>query len=312
MRRSVTDLIRRGLDSMLANWPLILIRLAEGLVMVAIFVGLIVATIVPLFVAAGLSKIDWESMDGPEVILDFLYSHVMLFVWIFVVISIGLLIFVAVHSFVEAGAAQVMLDADVQAGDAPLGPRSRFAAFSAERWLGGGRRGWWTVFWIYNIAWTIAGLIILIPLLFVLAGLLLIHQPVASLVVGCLALVVTAMFGFVLLLVTNIVTVKAIVDALAHDLGAMESLRAAWHEMRVDLGRHAGVAAILIVVSFAMAGIFAGANMSFPIHHHRMPPIYLLFAPMRIATSVVNAAVSSAIANWLLAAFAAIAREPRA
>ena len=39
MRRSATEVLRRGFDSTLANWPLILIRIAEGIV----FVGIVIA-----------------------------------------------------------------------------------------------------------------------------------------------------------------------------------------------------------------------------------------------------------------------------
>ena len=311
MRRNVTDLIRRGFDSMLANWPLILIRVGEAVVMVAIAIAAIIAAVVPIFVSAGLSNIDWSDTERtPEVIAEFFISHVMLFVWIFVAASLALLVFIAIHSFVEAGAAQVMIDADARAGDAPAGQRSRFAAFTFDRWLSGGVRGWWTVFWIYNIAWSIASLIILIPLLIAIAGMLIVREPVPSLIIGCGALVLTALFGMVLALITNIVSIKAIIDALTHGLGATAAVRAAWREMRLDFGRHAAVAAILIVVSMAAAGVFASAGFSYSFH--RTPSIGLLFAPLRVATSLMNMAVSAAIANWLLGSFAAVAGERRA
>jgi len=310
LRRSVTDLIRRGFDSMLANWPLVLIRIGEVVVLTAIAIAAIVATLVPIFVSAGLSKVDWSDTEhAPEALAEFLVSHVMLFVWVFLAASVVLLVFVAVHSFVEAGAAQVMIDADARAGDAPPAQRARFAAFTFDRFLAGGVRGWWTVFWIYNIAWTIAGLIILIPLLFALAGMLIVREPVPSLVIGCGALLLTAVLGAILAVITSVVSIKAIIDALAHGLGAAAALRAAWREMRLDFGRHAAVALILIVVSMAVAGVFATAGFSYSFH--RTPTIGLLFAPVRLATSLLNMAVSAAIANWLLGSFAAIAGERR-
>src|SRR6185436_11893984 len=79
LRRSVTDLIRRGFDSMLANWPLVLIRIGEVVVLTAIAIAAIVATLVPIFVSAGLSKVDWSDTEhAPEALAEFLVSHVML------------------------------------------------------------------------------------------------------------------------------------------------------------------------------------------------------------------------------------------
>lgn len=313
MRRTVTELIRRGFDSTVANWPLILIRVAEAMVLIGIAIGLVIATLVPILVSAGLSDVNWSDTERtPEVLAEFFIGHAILFVWIFVAICVGLLVFVAVHSFVQAGAAQVLIDADARAGAPPDGPRGRFAAFTFDRWLAGGVRGWWTVFWIYNIAWSIAALIILIPLLIAIVGMLIVREPVPSIVIGCAALVVALFLGVILGLITSIVSTKATIDALAHGLGASPALRAAWQEMRFDLARHAAVAAILIVVSFATSGIFASAGIPWTFHHHHAPSIHLFFAPVRLLTSLLNAAVSAAVANWLLASFAAIAGESRA
>ena len=65
MRRSATDVLRRGFDSTLANWPMILIRIAEGIVFVGIILVSIVAAIVPIAVSAGISRYDVTNAANP-------------------------------------------------------------------------------------------------------------------------------------------------------------------------------------------------------------------------------------------------------
>ncbi|HEV7919714.1 MAG TPA: hypothetical protein VGR02_02870 [Thermoanaerobaculia bacterium] len=310
MKRSVTEVIRRGFESMLANWPVILLRLGEMLLLAAVTIALIIAILVPVLVSAGLSKIAWDDIDSAqEAVLAFLTANALLIIWILIAISIALLVFVAVHSFVEAGAAQVFLDADRRAGAAAEGPRSRFAAFSMERWMLGGRRGWWTAFWIYNLVWTIAGLILLIPLVLVLGIMLILGDAMASVILGCFVLVVVLFMAVVIAIITNLVAVKAILDSLAYSLNARDALRMAWREVKTDLGRHVAVVAVLMLVAFAVAGVFGSASLGFSFS--RSLSWTLLFAPMRILLQLANSAVSAAIANWMLGSFAALVTERR-
>jgi hypothetical protein len=310
LKRSVTEVIRRGFESMLANWPVILLRLGEMLLLAAVTIALIIAILVPVLVSAGLSKIAWDDIDSAqEAVLAFLTANALLIIWILIAISIALLVFVAVHSFVEAGAAQVFLDADRRAGAAAEGPRSRFAAFSMERWMLGGRRGWWTAFWIYNLVWTIAGLILLIPLVLVLGIMLILGDAMASVILGCFVLVVVLFMAVVIAIITNLVAVKAILDSLAYSLNARDALRMAWREVKTDLGRHVAVVAVLMLVAFAVAGVFGSASLGFSFS--RSLSWTLLFAPMRILLQLANSAVSAAIANWMLGSFAALVTERR-
>ncbi|MBV9493912.1 MAG: hypothetical protein JOZ54_06680 [Acidobacteria bacterium] len=310
MRRSVTELIRRGFDSALTNWQVILLRVGEMLLAGAIAIGLVIAILVPVLVSAGISHIDWKDVDSvQEGLMAFLTANWWLLLWIFVAISIALLVFVALHSFVEAGAARIFLDADRRAGDGVVAQRERFAAFSMERWLDGAKRGWWTVFWIYNIVWGIAGLILIAPLLVLLALMLVLGNATASIVLGCLGLVLALMLAFVIAIVTNIVCVKAILDAGAYSLTAGDAVRRSWQEVRSDVGRHVAIMAILILVSFAVAGVFSTASMGFTFH--KSMSLALFFAPVRIIIQIANTIVSSFIANWMFGSFAAMIMERR-
>ena len=46
---------------MMANWPLIAIRIAESFIFVLIVIGSIIAVIIPIAVAAGLSHFDLKN-----------------------------------------------------------------------------------------------------------------------------------------------------------------------------------------------------------------------------------------------------------
>ena len=50
---------------MLTNWPLIAIRIAENFLFVLIIIGSIIAAIIPVAVAAGLSRFDLKNAENP-------------------------------------------------------------------------------------------------------------------------------------------------------------------------------------------------------------------------------------------------------
>ena len=173
----------------------------------------------------------------------------------------------------------------------------------------GGRRGWWTAFWIYNIVWTIAGLILIIPLLLAIAVMLIIGDAMASIILGCFVLVIVMLMAIAIAIVTNALAVKAILDSLAYSLTARDALRMAWRELRTDLGRHAAVVGLLMVVAMAVAGIVSSASLGFSFS--RSVSWTLLFAPVRLVLQFANTALSAAIANWMLGSFAALVSERR-
>src|SRR5437762_1075454 len=173
MTRPITDVLRRGFDSAFANWPLILLRIAENILFAVLFIGALIAAVVPLLVSIGLSGA--FKADNPEetasAIGGALLEHVSIFLWIFVgaFVLAGLLF--VIHSFVMAGCAQTFVDAERAGGAAPA-PRIRLRMFNMDRWLSGARHSTWTVFWIYNIAYGSALAIVLVPLAITLAGIL--------------------------------------------------------------------------------------------------------------------------------------------
>jgi hypothetical protein len=308
--RGVFDVLRRGADDTLANWPLLLIRLAEMVLFVLLTILTVIITLVPIFVSVGieLSKIATAEDIGNAGLA--LMSKWVLLLWVFVAICVLLLIFLAIHGIVEAGSARVYVDAERVAGPAMEGHRSRFRVFSIDRWLAGAKSGWWTVFWIYNLAWSAAALILLIPLLPTIAGMLLLReQPPAAVATGCVGLVITGLLLMVVGAVTGIWINRAINEWAAHQTGARESLANAWRAVRTDLGRHLLIFVAVLVVAmagssfFASFSLFAAFGDAFGGHRG---VFNLVTFPLRIFGSLLNAAFSSLVSAWYLASFATL------
>jgi hypothetical protein len=233
-----------------------------------------------------------------------------LLVWVLLGAFVLTLVFVAMHSFVEAGCARVFVDAERLGGPATEGPRSRFRLFSMDRWMAGGAAGWWTVFWIYNIAWGMAGLIFLIPLI-PTAVLMFVFREQAPMLIGtgCVGLLVTLMLMIVVGLVTGMWTNRAIVDWAANGTGASESLSGAWQAFRADLARHVLIALAVIVIGMAGSSFFASfsffAAFGQSMGNHSL--FNLVTLPIRLVASLGSTAFSAAVTSWYVAAYAALA-----
>lgn len=311
MRASATDVIRRGFDNTIANWPLLLIRIAEGIVMMILVVGAVLAIIIPVIVSLGLNTTTFENpADVAAVLVGMVVDHWMVIVYVIAVVTLMLTVLVALHSFVEAGSARVYIDGERIAGPAMLGPRDRFKVFSADRWLEGGKRDWWSVFWIYNFAWAIASLIIFVP--FVIAAALMFvvrDEPAAVAGIGCLAVTFLIFFTIAVVVVTNIWCQKAIVVCAARTHRAVGALGEAWREFRADAGRHIGVALILFLLMMVGTGVFASFSAMTGISD--APSFALAVMPMQMVGSFANTIFSTIMAAWFLACFAALSVEPR-
>lgn len=309
--RNTTEVLRRGLDSTLANWQLIAIRIAANILFVLIIIASIVAAIVPIAVAAGLSHFDLQNADNAVQLLSALVvEHWALILYILVVITVVLGVLIAIHSFVEAGNTKVFVDAERGAGPAPAAQRPAFRAFTIDRWLQGGRSSWWSVFWIYNVAWGIAGLIMLIPLLATLAGMLAIDDAGGRVAIGCAGLIFTFLVIIPLALGVAVWTQKAIAVCVARAATANAALRVAWAEIRRDFGRHVAVAFIVFVIAFggAMTISMLVAPLSF-VRGATNDPFNFAFAPAQILSSLVQSIFSAAVGLWFLASYVVLTEE---
>jgi hypothetical protein len=297
---------------MLGNWPLLAIRIAEVIVLTVVVLVSIVAVIVPFFVSLGVNPTSMpdDPTDVPAIFVDIIYSHWIAIVYGLIVASIALLVVTAIHSFVSAGNARVYVDGERRVSAIPSPGRAGFACFSGDRWFAGGRDGWWPVFWIYNIAWSVGGLIIIIPLMLAAALMLVFHSTPALMVgAGCLGFAAFCLLAIVVGITTNIWVEKAIADCLARDIGAMESLRNSWDEFRGDLWRHLAVALVMMLISLASSMVFSQFNWMGSIF--QSSNVNLMFIPFQFAGSILGSVFSAAIGSWLLACFTAMAVESR-
>ncbi|MFL6248495.1 MAG: hypothetical protein ACJ74H_20900 [Thermoanaerobaculia bacterium] len=314
IKRPVFDVLRRAVDNIIANWPLILIRLGEMLLFGIMAIAAVIAAIVPILVSVGIEVSRIRTPEDIEGAVLALMSRWVLLIWIFVAVMVLLLLFIAIHAFVEAGSARVYVDAERTAGPALVGARTRFRMFSMERWLAGAKDGWWPVFWIYNLAWSVAGLILLIPLLPTIAGMLLLHErPPAAVATGCVGLVVTAFLFIFVAAVTGMWVNRSIAEWAVHRFGAREALAAGWSAFRGDLGRHLLIFLAVFVVAMAGSSFFASFSFFAAFgdimggRNHGM--FSLATFPLRIVGSLLNSAFSSIVSAWYLASYSALAAE---
>jgi hypothetical protein len=315
VKRTVFDILRRGLDSTFANWQASLLRFVEGFVFVAIAIGGIIAIVVPILISIGINFTDIDTPEEFESIATALLEKWVLLLWIFLGISVLLLIFILVHSFVEAGCARVFAHAERVAGPEVAGPRARYRTFTIDRWWAGAKEGGWTLFWIYNAVWGLAGLLMLIPLL-PTAALVFLLRPNegAAVLTGCLGLILSLLFMFVLALGAGIWSNRAIVTWGVHGTGARESMSIAWQAIRADLGRHVLSALAILVVTFAGSmflssfSMFAGFGELFG---QGEALFHVITLPLRFAGSILSSAFSALIGSWTLATYTALAFDPK-
>jgi hypothetical protein len=315
MKRGVFDVLRRGFDNTLANWQVILVRLGAMLLIGALAVATVIVIILPILVSAGIRL---SNVDSPEDLAEAMWGFLqqwMLLIWIIAAVSVLLLVWIAIHSFVEAGCARVYVDGERMAGPAD-GMRERFRVFSMQRWLAGGVDGWWTLFWIYNIAWAVAGMILLIPLLPTLILMLLLYEqaPVA-LGIGCIGLVLTGMLLIVVGVVTGMWSNRAMVDWAVRGAGARESLATAWSAIRADFARHLLITLAIIVISMAGGMLFSSFSLFATIGEvaggDNAPLLPLFLMPLRLAGSLLSSILTAILTSWYLASYANLAVEGR-
>jgi hypothetical protein len=313
VKRGVFDVLRRGVDNTIANWQLVLIRIGEMLLFGVLTVITVIAALVPILVSVG---IELSKLNTPDDLANAGYALLqkwILLLWVVVAVLALLLVFTAIHAFVEAGSARVYVDAELQAGAGITGPRSRFRVFSMERWLAGAKDGWWTLFWIYNLAWSAACLILLIPLLPTLLGAILLReQPPVALTIGCGGLAITVLLLIVVGPLTGMWINRAINEWAVHGSGIPESLAAGRAAIRADFGRHLLVFIAVLVVAMAGASFFS--SFSFfaafgDVFGHRQGGFHLFLFPLRIIGSLLNSVFSSIVSAWYLASYSALATE---
>ena len=314
MRRGIIDTLKRGGENALANWQLSLIRFIEILAFCALFVIGIIVALVPIFVSLGIHLSEIHDNDDMESAMRTLLEAWPAFIWFFAGMFVLFVIFVLVHSYIEAGCARLFVDADRTAGPATTGAKGRYRVFSVSAWFAGAREGGWRVFWIYNLAWTVAALILLIPLIPVAVLMFVFRGNVAvSAGVGCLGMLVVLLFGIVLGLITGMWTNRAIANWAVQRSTARHALATGWRAVKTDFGRHLLITLSIIVVALAGSSVFSSFSMfgSFGTSMHGRDLYNLMTAPLRMVGTILSWAFSSLIGSWYLASYSALSVESK-
>lgn len=313
MTRTTEEALRRGFDNVVANWPLLLIRLAESVVFTIVAMAAFAGIALGVAAWIGLGGVDeYQTPDGMLALAEMILQHWPILLVALVAFLLLLVVLVVIHSFVEAGIVRVYIDAERAAGPAISGSRWRYRVFSSDRWVEGSKRGWRTLFGIYNVVWGLWALLLLIPFLPVaIAALLMIRQEElgAAAGVGCIG---AALLVFVMIPITIAATLwsrKAIVIAFTRNVGTREALRQASREIRIEFARHFLVALVIFGVGIAVGGFLAGFGVAGTFV--KSPAFVLMLLPLRILSSLLNTALSGATAGWLTASYAALTSESK-
>ncbi|HKR63819.1 MAG TPA: hypothetical protein VJZ00_08810 [Thermoanaerobaculia bacterium] len=309
-KRDIIDTLRRGLDNAIANWPATLLRLGEKVVFGALVIASAILVLVPIAISIGLHVPETQD-DWVDLMRKFVEGWTLL-LWILLGVSVLLFVFVAVHAFVEAGCARIAVDGDRAAGASVQGPRTRYRVFTMQRWLAGAVEGWWPVFWIYNLAWGVAALLLLIPLIPTAVLVLVFRDSQAGVIAtGCGGLVITFLFFLVLAIAAALWTNRAIAEWAARRGTAREALRFAWSALKLDFARHVLIAVAIFVVAMAGSSFFSSFGAAATIGHtiSQTAIVNFVMMPMRLAGWVLSSAFGAAVASWYLASYAALAVE---
>lgn len=301
MKRNPIALVTRALKSAFANWQLVAIRMVEGVVFLFLVLVALLATIIPAVVAAGLGRLNVREPDqAMQTLADFIVNQWPLILWTIVVLFIVTGVMIVIHALIVAGSLRVYLDAERAAGKSDA--VEAYNVFRGESFWAAAKHGFWRVFWIYNIAWGIAALIVCVPVLIALLFVRFTSDTTAMLVLTVLILVVAVLMAIPICWVTAIWVGRALVDGERGQLSARDALAVARKAIRADLGNHV-VVPLLVFVAGAFAVIIVSTFGS------AFSSVGEVYAPMSLMFSLVQTAVSALASAWMLASFAALAEN---
>ena len=292
--------IQRGFDNVIANWPLLLIRLAENAALAFVIIAAVFGAILPIAFFGAFAE-ELRDFQTPQELLDaMLGTPLLMILYVFLILSLVLTMALAIHSFVQGGVVGCYLEGERKAKMAGPGERSRFKVFTPDLWIRYGRRDWWPLFLIYNATWGLFGLILLLPLIALLVLIFSVRDTDAVIPLTCGGLVVVFLLMFLGAIVVHLWSTCAIVlRSTGRQVGA--ALSEGW---RVTVRRIVPLivlAIIALAVSFAAAGSIGVGGFGLGVISS-VPGMALLTIPVQIGISFLQTAVSIAVYSWFLAA----------
>ncbi|MGH9456253.1 MAG: hypothetical protein ACRD2J_01270 [Thermoanaerobaculia bacterium] len=306
--RGVGDASRRGIDNALANWPLVLIRIAENVLIILVVLATLFGALLPVFAGGlGLATLG-ELSENPDAMAEAIAEGILgmspvLIVYVVALVSLAMLVGVLVHAFVQAGVIGCYVGAE-RAAPAAAASRRDFRWFTPERWWGEAKRFGWRFFWIYNIVWGAYSLVLLIPILPLFLMLVVFRESPGAIVLTCLGAVLITLFAIVLALVVFVWSQVALIECVATDAGLAEAMRRGRAAFRGRTGTIVLIAIIFFAVSSAVGSVIAGFSIGIDMAS-AVPGFDIAFLPVRIVLSLLNTAVAALVGAWLLAALVA-------
>ena len=291
LKRTARFAISRGVALTITNWPLLLVPIGESIVLFVTAPGAS-EVLSRMLVAAGLGTLASPKAGLPssnDLRLAFTNHWPQLLLTLVFVIGVGLLL-VALHSFCQAGAADVYVAADREN-----------VRFTLARWFRGGTRGWQRVLCIYAI-WLVVAVVLFVPLVpipFLSVGLGGGLAP-CVMIVGCVLLALWGCLAAFVIVMTFIWTLKAIVVAMAQNRRSSEAFGYALVSIGSNPLAHMGIALLMVLIwigGLALVGRLVRGDLS--LADFRANPAELLLW-------LVGIFFSSVMQNWLLASYSVL------
>ncbi|HUP65559.1 MAG TPA: hypothetical protein VM557_09780 [Thermoanaerobaculia bacterium] len=307
--RTIGEIFRRALDNVLANWPLLLIRVAEGIAILVVVIGALLLALMPL-IAAGFGGMAMGEMpasgDLEQLMAGFPILAILGFIAVF---SIAILVATIVHSFVQAGVIGCYAAADRRAPDGDPGRRS-FQIFTPELWWSEAKRSGWRIFWIFNVLWGLYSVVLLLPLIPIAILLAAGPDTEAVLAIGCLGVALVLMVAFFLAIIVFLWSQMAIVVCVVRDRGIIESIKESVGTTMKALGPILAIVVTYFALSMAVGGALTG--FAFGIDAAGViPGMSFALLPLRVLISLIQSAITTAFGCWLIAALVATILPPR-
>lgn len=299
--------IQHGYHNFLANWPLLLIRVAENVAMMVLIILGIIAAVLPFVFYFGAFATMAERIETPDQALELLLQFPWFFLILFLVISFMVIFLTALHSFVQGGVVGCYVDGERQARRSGASTRQSFQVFTPESWYRHARRTWWPIFLIYNITWGVYGLILLIPMALIAVGIWMGQERPEIVGLACGGIVAVFLVAFLGAIVVNLWSTAAIVLS-AEGRGVGRSLGEGWRLLIARFLPFVAITVVAFVILMIAFTSIGAASMAVGMVS-AIPGVGLLTIPVQVVISLLQTVLSIVIAAWFLAAAVAIVAE---
>lgn len=306
----IIETVQRAYRNVVANWPVMLIRVAEQVAMVVLIVAGAILLLVPFIMTGVLSDLSELSGDPAQIALGFFLANPLAIIGAFVALTIVITAVMALHSFVQAGTVGIYLDSAPSAQS--IGPlRDALSSFSTETFISYGRRFWWPVFLIFNVIWGIFSILLLAPVSGAILLFTRMKENPQAVAWGCSLLVVFFLILVVAGMFATVWSDLAIALSVRRSLGVRDSLQAALTLMMRRFLDLLMVIVILIAISIGVTIVFAAIFGVIGVVS-MLPLMAILTLPIQIVLSLLQSIASVFLSCWFLAAVVAIVAEEEA